>query len=164
MVQDQQFESNMLHLARLTDPPRTGKKKNLTVCNLPELLEDGALKQELSALLEVVKRKTEFCRDWRNRHFAHRDLALALQDGKANPLEQVTKEMFFEALRAVSDLLNAVERFFFRGGCSFESIAPHEGVGTLLWVLGFGVRERERLPERMAQCCDFTKLDLPETA
>jgi hypothetical protein len=76
MLKDQQFETNMLHLARLTDSPKSVGKRNLTVCNLSELVSDNALKQQLTVLVHEVKQKTQFCRDWRNRQFAHRDLAL----------------------------------------------------------------------------------------
>ena len=161
MLQEQQFETNMLSLARLTDSPATGTKQNLTVCNLPNLVTDAGLKQKLTGLVDDVKQKTEFCREWRNRRFAHRDLKLALQDGGAKPLPAATKESFFEALEAVSDLLNAMERFYYKGGCSFKDIAPHNGVGTLLFILGFGVVGRERMQEKIAKG-DFDLLDTPE--
>jgi AbiU2 len=151
MVQDQQFETNMLHLARLTDSPKSVGRENLTIRNLPALVGDSALKQELLALLDQVERKTQFCRDWRNRHFAHRDLMLSTQHTSATPLEAVTKEKFFAALRAVSDVLNAMERFYYRGGCSFEDIAAHNGAGTLLHILGLGIEARERMREQIAK-------------
>lgn len=162
MLQDQQFETNVLHLARLTNSPETGKKLNLTVCNLPNLVTDEGLKKQLYALVEDVRQKTEFCRDWRNRRFAHRDLMLAMQDGGAKPLPAATKEKFFEALQAMSDLLNLMERFYFKGACSFADVAPHNGAATLLFILGFGVRERERLQEKVANK-DFQTIDLPES-
>jgi hypothetical protein len=161
MLQDQQFETNMLHLARLTDASETGKKQNLTVCNLPNLVADQNLKTQLEALVVDVRQKTEFCRDWRNRHFAHRDLMLAMQDGGAKPLPAATKENFFAALDAVSDLLNVMERFYFKGGCSFSGIAPHNGAATLLYMLGHGVMGRERMQEKIAKG-EFTNLDSPE--
>ena len=161
MLQEQQFETNVLHLARLTDSPETGKKLNLTVCNLPNLVPDEDLKKQLSALVEDVRQKTAFCRDWRNRRFAHRDLMLAMQDGGAKPLPAATKEKFFEALQAVSDLLNLMERFYFKGGCSFADVAPHNGAATLLFILGFGVMGRERIKEKIAKG-DFTTFDTPE--
>src|SRR5271166_4526618 len=83
MVQEQQFETNMLHMARLTDSPKSVGKSNLTIRNLPQLVSDQGLKQQLTALVDVALQKTEFCREWRNRQFAHRDLLLAVQDGKA---------------------------------------------------------------------------------
>jgi hypothetical protein len=35
MLQEQQFETNMLHMARLTDSPNSVGKANLTIRNLP---------------------------------------------------------------------------------------------------------------------------------
>ena len=72
----------MLHLARLTDKSTTAGKTNLTVLNLPSLVADAGLKDELAHLVEEAKKRTEFCRDWRNREFAHQDLLLALSGRK----------------------------------------------------------------------------------
>jgi len=161
MLQEQQFETNMLHMARITDSPKSVGKANLTIRSLPDLVTDQGLKQQLVALLEVVRQKTEFCREWRNRRFAHHDLLLAVQDGQATPLKAPEKEKVGEALEAISDALNAVERFYFKGGCSFDAIAAHNGAATLIHVLGFGVRERERMQERIANR-QFDELDPPE--
>jgi hypothetical protein len=65
MLQEQQFETNMSHLARLTDSSKSVGKDNLTVRNLPDLVTDPGLKAELDRHVEDIKRKTEFCRDWR---------------------------------------------------------------------------------------------------
>ena len=92
MLQGQQFETNMLHMARLTDSPQTAGKNNLTVLNLPNLVADDSLKKQVDDLLKEVKNKTRFCKDWRNRRFAHHDLALAVGDGKAQALKAPTKE------------------------------------------------------------------------
>jgi hypothetical protein len=86
---------------------------------------------------------------------------LAMQDGGAKPLPSATKESLFEALQVVSDLLNEIERFYFKGMCSFEDVAPHNGAATLLFILGFGVRERERMQEKIAKG-NFSALDPPE--
>ena len=162
MLQDQQFETNMLRLARLTDSPKSLGKLNLTVCSLPELVPDQCLKAQLIILVGEVKRKTEFCRDWRNRRFAHRDLMLAMQDGRATPLAAVPKENFFEALRALSDLFNAIEHFYFRNFCRFEDIIPFKGAATLLYVLGFGVKQRDRMQEEIAKG-NFATIEGPES-
>ena len=162
MLQEQQFETNMLHMARLTDSPKSVGKDNLTVCNLPNLVSDQDLKQELLRLLDEVDRKAKFCRNWRNRRFAHHDLLLALQDGKATALEAVNKEKFNEALAAISDVLNTIERHYFRGGCSFDAIAAHNGAATLLFVLGFGVQAREKM-EALIASGKFDELNPPES-
>ena len=100
-------------------------------------------------MVEGIRRKTEFCRDLRNRRFAHHDLLLAMQDAKATALPKATKESFFGALDAISDLLNEMERFYYKGGCSFKEIVPHKGAATLLFILGFGVMARDEMLERI---------------
>jgi len=161
MLQEQLFEANMLHLARLTDRSVSLGKSNLTIQSLPDLVSDPALKIQLTTLVDDVKHKTEFCRDWRNRRLAHHDLLLAMKDAQAKPLEDATKEKIAAALRALSDLLNAMERFYYKNVCSFEDTMAHHGVGTLLFYLGHGIKGRERMMERFNQR-DFSALDVPE--
>jgi AbiU2 len=82
MLQDELWESSLLHLARLTDPATSqGKadRSNLTIQALPALIADAKLKGEVDKLIAEAKKQTEFCRDWRNRHIAHRDLKLAVE-------------------------------------------------------------------------------------
>jgi AbiU2 len=160
MLQTELFQTNILHLARLTDPPKTGKKQNLSLQNLPDLVTDTVLKKALNDLLAVVTEKTEFCRDWRNRRFAHHDLALAT-DVSATPLETANREKFNEALKALADVINAVEGHYFRNVTSFEHVAGHGGAATLLYVLGDGVKARERRQKAIAEG-KFDKLDNPE--
>jgi hypothetical protein len=161
MLQEQQFETNMSHLARLTDSPKSAGKENLTICCLPDLVSNSGLKAELETHVAEIKQKTQFCRDWRNRRFAHHDLLLATQDSRAAPLEAATKEKIVAALQAVSDMLNVMERFYYRGCCSFDVIAAHNGVGTLLYILGFGIMGREKMMERIKRG-DFSGDDTPE--
>lgn len=161
MLQEQQFETNMSQLARLTDSPKSVGKENLTVRNLPQLVTDLGLKGELEKHVDDIKGKTQFCRDWRNRRFAHHDLLLATQDSRATPLPAATKERIVAALRAISDMLNVMERFYYRGVCDFESIAAHNGANTLLYILGFGVMGRDKMVERIRKG-DFSGGDTPE--
>jgi hypothetical protein len=149
MLQDQQFETNMSHLARLTDSSATGTKQNLTVRNLPDLVSDPQLKIDLVSHVDDVVSKTDFCRDWRNRRFAHNDLLLATQDRRAKPLPAATKESVAAALLALSDLMNVVERFYYKGICSFDDIISHKGAGSLLSILGFGVKARDHMLEKL---------------
>jgi hypothetical protein len=161
MLQEQQFETNMSHLARLTDSPKSAGKENLTVRSLPDLVSDLGLKAELKTHVADIEQKTQFCRDWRNRRFAHHDLLLATQDSRATPLEPATKEKIIAALQAISEMLNVMERFYYKGGCAFDAIAAHNGVNTLLYILGFGVMGRDQIMERIKKR-DFSGGDTPE--
>src|SRR6266852_7302679 len=64
MLENELFQTNMLHIARLTDPQKTAGKENLSLRNLPDLVSNTDLKQELTALLDLAMIKTNFCRDW----------------------------------------------------------------------------------------------------
>jgi hypothetical protein len=161
MLQGQQFETNMLHLARLTDSPKSVGKANLTVFSLPNLVTDPGLKAELVVLLDDVKAKAEFCRDWRNRRFAHADLSLAIRDGAAMPLASAPRENFAAALKAVDLVLNKVEGHYFRNHRSFEDVIGNNGAAMLLRVLGLGVRELERNNENAAKG-DYEGIEWPE--
>lgn len=161
MLQEQQFETNMNHLARLTDSPRSAGKDNLTVRNLPELVADPDLKAALNKHVEQIKQKTDFCRQWRNRRFAHSDLLLSTQDSRAHPLETATKEKITDALKAISDMLNAMERHYYKGICAFDVIAAHNGASTLLHLLGFGIIGRDKMIQRFSNG-DFSVDDTPE--
>lgn len=160
MLQTELFATNILHLARLTDPLKTGNKENLSLQNLPELVTDAGLKTTLTDLLAVAAEKTRFARDWRNRRFAHRDLALAI-GASAIPLETADKEKFTEALKAMADVINAVEAHYFKNYTSFDYIAGNAGAATLLDVLGDGVKARERRLKAIQEQ-RFDDLDNPE--
>ncbi|MDO9051955.1 MAG: hypothetical protein Q7U70_10755 [Methylotenera sp.] len=77
-VQDCLWDDSLLHLARITDSSSTGKKHNLTIRRISELVNDVKQKAELEAFVDTAVKATAFARDWRNRRIAHRDLQLAL--------------------------------------------------------------------------------------
>lgn len=47
MLQDELFQTKIMHIARLTDPPKSAGKENLTLQNLPTLVNDKDLKNHL---------------------------------------------------------------------------------------------------------------------
>lgn len=160
MLQSELFQTNILHLARLTDPPTTGKKQNLSLQSLPAIVSDPVLKKTLIELLAIVTEKTEFCRDWRNRRFAHYDLALAT-GSTLIPLETASKKMFSEALLALANVINAVEGHYFKSTTIFDIIAANAGAATLLYILGDGLKARERRQKAIADG-KYDELDHPE--
>ena len=90
----------------------------------------------------------EFCRDWRNRHIAHRNLSLVLHGG--NPLKQASRLKVAEAITALGAVLNAVSLHYLDSTTWFEHDSTSGGALALLHVLDLGVaaegerRERRR--------------------
>jgi hypothetical protein len=143
IVQDALWEDTLLHLARLTDPPWSSGKENLTILRLSALVDDGALREQLDALLTEAQLKTEFARDWRNRRIAHRDLAKALGEG-AKPLASASRNHVDDALRALAAVLNRVNSFYLKSELVFDVITPMTGSVALLYVLRDGLAAEER--------------------
>jgi hypothetical protein len=54
-------------------------------------------------LVETAESKSKFCRDWRNRHIAHRDLDLAMNKS-AKELETASISLVDEALASIAKM------------------------------------------------------------
>jgi hypothetical protein len=153
LLQTIMWEDIVLHMARLTDPPNTFGRRdraNLTVRALPELIDSIARRDEISQQLERAIQATEFARDWRNRHIAHRDLDLALERN-AEPLTAATRQSVREAFEALQSVMNAVEAHYFDSETYYEVWDSPGGALNLLHHLHHGLqyaKEREKRLER----------------
>ena len=147
VVENVLWEDTLLHIARLTDPaqsPGKGKKTNLTIKALPDLVDAG-IKKSIAGFVDVSVQRAEFCRDWRNRHIAHRDLALAL-DGSVNPLKPANRKKVRGALEAIVDVLNAISQHYIKSQTKFDYLGVSTGAVSLLYVIDDGLKvEAERL-------------------
>lgn len=147
IVQDSLWENILLHIACLTDPPRSAGKDNLSVQRLPPLV-DAKTAETLASQIAIAKGKTEFCRDWRNRRIAHRDLNLALGE-KAEPLKPASRESVRGALDSLADVLNSVSVRYLNATTMFHLADDPMGAKVLLHVLDDGVKARIRRQARM---------------
>ena len=77
-LQATMWEDALLHMARLSDPPQSVGKDNLTIQGLDQVIPDPALAHEVSKLVADAVSHCSFAKDWRNRRLAHNDLALKL--------------------------------------------------------------------------------------
>ena len=57
--------------------------------------------------------------------------------------------------------MSVVERFYHRGLCSFDDIISHKGAGSLLSILGFGVKARDHMMEKVKQG-DYSMEESPD--
>lgn len=114
-VQQLFWSDLMLRLTRLTDPPKSAGKDNLTVQRLPDLCTDPDLRDEIEGLVQEVVGRTAFARDWRNRRIVHSDLARAI-DPSPEPLAEATLEKAKRALDAVHAVLDTISVRLIRTG------------------------------------------------
>jgi protein-tyrosine-phosphatase len=148
VVQDSLWRDVLLSIARLTDPTNSGKgKDNLTLQKLRGLVAP-AVQPKVEKLIAECLARTEFARDWRNRHIAHSDLALALDDKNARPLIAASRQSVKEALAPFVKLLNAVEVHYTNAEAMYEP-RPHGNAESLLYVMRDGLKAEEDRYKRM---------------
>ncbi len=149
VVQDSLWEDTLLHLTRLTGPPRSAGKDNLTVQRLPTLIADEKFRIEIQNLVKAAVDETVFAKDWRNRHIAHDDLARAIKDPKAKVLAPASRKHVKDALRAVACILERINEFYFNSTMFFDHIiTTGDGAESLLFVIRDGVEAKERSQQR----------------
>lgn len=139
------WDNTLLHIARLTDPAKSCGKENLSLQRLPGMVSKD-LRESIQALVNISLDKSEFCRDWRNRHIAHRDLQLAIKDAPMSPLKTASREKVKEALEAIGNVLNGISLPYMGSTTVFDRGVYSSGAGQLIYVLDDGLRmEQERL-------------------
>ena len=163
IVQDTFWEDVLLHMARLTDSPKSLGKSNLTFRLLGEYVKDGETKAKVECLMSNAIFATEFCRDWRNRRMAHQDLHLALEK-EGDPLKPASREKVGKALQALAAVLNAVSHHYLGFTTHFEHETVAGGAVSLLHVLQDGLNaaanHRARLENGIYDPNDFVSESL----
>ncbi len=147
------WEDTLLHLARLTDPPETGGRKdrqNLTVLALPALIQDPQLRQDVTALATEAQVRTAFAVDWRNRHIAHRDLRLAIQE-PIHELAPASRQDVSLALEALVAVLDRLELHFLGGETWYDHGGDPGDAVSLLVTLREGVEADKQRRDRLSR-------------
>jgi hypothetical protein len=152
MIQDELFEVILLHLSRITDPAYSfGKKEksNLSIQALAEHIADTTRKAEVENLVDHALKATEFAHAWRNRHVAHKDLKLALDQETSTALPDASRKQVKEALNSISTVLNLVAKHYLDSGTAFAAVASFQGAESLLYVLHAGLKARDEQLKRL---------------
>jgi len=118
IIQTTIWDDILLHISRLTDPPKRGKFENLTLLRLPDAVTDKKLADDLRVLIDECLDRCQFARDWRDKRIAHNDYFLAL-DSKATPLPGVSRQHIADVLASFSKIINRV----------YEAYVPDTEIG-----------------------------------
>lgn len=139
VVQDTLWDDVLLHIARLTDSPQSMGKPNLSIRRFPGEIDHEPTKVNVQALVDDALTASEFCRDWRNRHIAHKDLALAL-NRSVIPLKPASRAKVKVAIQALDAVLNGVAHHYLDSETVFDQQGAGLGAMSLLYVLDEGIR------------------------
>lgn len=141
------FEDVILHIARLTDSPLTCNKENLSIQSISSLIKDVDLKDKVKKNVTEALKLSKFCKDWRNRHIAHKDLMLAIKSN-VSPLETANKKKIDDAMQSIVNILNIVG-FHFSSSTTIFSLPLMHGAEALLQTLSDGIKFEELRKNRL---------------
>lgn len=148
LLQDSLWEDVLLHIARLTDPPKSMGKSNLSIQALAPHVSDPTVRGEIEKLVSEAVARSDFCRDVRNRHLAHRDLLLALARG-AEPLKAGSRSSVRAVLQTLSSTLNALAKYYLDSTTMFDFETGAGGSLSLLYVIDDGIRADDQRRARL---------------
>ena len=132
------FEAVALAVCRLSDPAKTGKKSNLSVMLFEEHMDTPERKAKMEALLETVRAKVGFARDWRNRRISHNDYDLKIGSAEAEGLKPATRNAMNEAILALHSVLSFISSEFMETTLWDDVIDAHENEMIMLHRLYLG--------------------------
>lgn len=148
VVQDTLWEDAILHIARLTDSEKSCGKRTLSIRSLPSLIGHPETKSKVELLIKEALDAADFCRDWRNRRLAHRDLELALKTGAA-PLKAGSREKVWKAIESLEKILNAISEHYLDSTTAFDLGTHADGALALLYVIDDGMRAEKSRKHRI---------------
>ena len=132
----------VLSITRLTEE----RRDTMTVYTLPHAVKD-AFKKEVRSLVAEAQRRSEICKEWRDKHIAHRNADIALK--KAAVLPPLTKVYIQKALDSIGAVLSTVHDRYTGSGMLFERPSHPGGASELLHVLDDGVKVAEGREKRL---------------
>lgn len=141
MAQDELLDMIVLRIARLTDPPRSTGKSNLTIQQLPARIREESFRREVTNLNDAAVTGARFCRERRHRRIAHRALDLSLGVPK-QPLPDLTRESVTSAIEGLSKILNVVSFHYLKSTTEFGLVSNPGGALALIRVLSDGVQKK----------------------
>ncbi len=149
IVEDVLWENIVLGIARLTDPPQSFGKDNLTICKIPDYIIDKGFRDQIKKAIDDAKTSTSFCRDWRNRRYAHLDFLLSTNK-KTKQLELATVEKTKKALSSIAKVLNLISCRYNNSTTAFDFTVGTPGdANSLLYYLHFGLKAENEKRERI---------------
>jgi hypothetical protein len=152
MIQNVLVEDIILHLARLSDYPKTAGKENLTIQRLPSIDSIKNCLPEIEKTIDDFVKSEEFAliKDWRNRILAHTDFKLATEGVIAKQLEVANKKKIENTLKLIQDILRKILLHFINEETIFEPISQGDA-DALIFYLNSSIQYLEKRKQRILE-------------
>ncbi|WP_374631702.1 hypothetical protein [Ferrovibrio sp.] len=157
IMQNVLWDDIILKIARLTDSVHTGKKQNLTICKLLDLIPEGQLLSLTRKNIDLVLVETKFCKSHRNLRIAHSDFELATKP-QAISLEGVSRENINRSLDAITETLNAINRHYCDAETNFKSPYRGDGAKQLVGMITLALNVKDEMVSQ-GKIADLIRLE-----
>ncbi len=137
VTQDVLLHDIILSLSRLTDPPITRGKENLSIRTLNKFakrLDDCTFYSDISSRVEDIVALCKPFRTWRNKRIAHTDLPTVLKYNP-DPLPGISRKMIENVLRRLRELFNYIIGHFEDSETAYEHVIYQGDGDTIVFLL-----------------------------
>jgi hypothetical protein len=139
VVQAQLWDSVMLGISRLTDPPVSAGNKTLTIRALADLIDHAEVKARVVSAVTRALAAAKFARTHRNKRIAHNDL-VHVQNWASNALPGASREKIRAGLKSIIDVLEIVNGYYRESTMLYDDMISDGGAGRLVAVLRNGLK------------------------
>jgi hypothetical protein len=167
VVQKKLIEGIILHITRITDPPRSkrGEHECLSISRLPKLIKEKKLEgakekdcdveekmereilQPIRKLINDTIEHAVFAREYRNKFIAHSEIQKTLEN--VNPIEQVTLAKMRVVINDIIEVFNKVLKLFDRSKVEFENSLGIKGAESLFVIIESGLKAQTERKKRI---------------
>jgi hypothetical protein len=135
-VEDSMLLDILLSITRLTDPPKSVKRENLSFENLLQEIPNGSLCAQVVNLLSEIKQKTKDIKTWRDKKLSHNDLQKALGGFSLPPIQ---KKDLTDSLALIPKIMNLIYGHFSDMEVKYEMCVTCQDGDSLLFYLKYGL-------------------------
>ncbi|MEW5666189.1 hypothetical protein AB1288_07620 [Pseudomonas putida] len=150
VIQSQLWDSVILGISRLTDPPEMRSNKNLSIKALLPLIADDTVHSKVQELCSQAESAAEFARNQRHKRIAHNDLA-HIRDKSAHPLIGASREKIKESLDSICAVLESINGHYRESTMLYEDLIFDGGPGALVALMRDGLAHRELEEQELDQ-------------
>jgi hypothetical protein len=142
------LENIILGIARITDPPETYGKKNITLKALRKYINNDHIKAKYDKAISEILSTSDFCRDWRNRWIGHMDYELSVNKQSAEPLKPANRKKIELTLEKIHELYNMLSSFYLGSTTMWQPLISNGGAISLLHAIEHGLRYEEEVHKK----------------
>lgn len=142
VVQAQCWDSVILGISRLTDPPVSAGCKTLSIRSIPPLITDSGVREKVENAIATALNDAEFTRMHRNKRIAHNDL-VHIQGRNANPLPAATRLKIKACLDSICSVLEVLNGHYRESTMLYDDFIYDGGAGSVVCLLRVGLQHRD---------------------